>query len=56
MNRRQPMTADEARENVATMRRETEPRAMRRLLTVALGPLGNITDEARAVYAAALAS
>ena len=56
MIRRLPMTADEARENVATMRRDTDPRAMRRLLTVALGPLGNLTDEACAVYAAALAS
>lgn len=54
MNRRPPMTADEARESVAAMRRDTEPRAMRRLLTVALGPFGNLTDEARIIYAVAL--
>ena len=51
--RRPPMTADEARANVAAMLRETSRPARRRLFELALGPLGNLSDEARAVYAAA---
>ena len=54
MTRKAPMTADEARENVAAMMAETKPAARRRLLSLALGPLGNLSDEARAVYLAAL--
>jgi len=52
--RRAPMTADEARANVATMRADTSKKAMRRLLQVAVGPLGNLTEDARAIYTAAL--
>ena len=48
------MTADEARQNVAEMISKTPANARKRLLQVALGPLGNLTDEARAVYQAAL--
>lgn len=53
MNRPAPMTADEAREIIATMRRETQPKAMRRLIKLAL-QIGNLSDEAKAVYRAAL--
>lgn len=51
---KKPMTASEARENVAAMFRETPANARNRLLQVALGPLGNLSDEARAVYQDAL--
>jgi len=54
--RRAPMTADEARNNVAAMQADTNPKAMRRVLQLALGPIGNLTDDARAIYAAALAA
>lgn len=50
---RAPMTATEAREIIATMRRETQPKAMRRLIEIAL-KMGNLSDEAKAVYRAAL--
>ena len=51
---RHQMTASEARENVAAMLRDTPANARKRLLQVALGPLGNLSDDARAVYQAAL--
>ena len=51
---RHPMTASEARRNVAAMLKETPATARKRLLQIALGPLGNLSDEARAVYQAAL--
>lgn len=55
MNRtREPMTAQEARDNIAAMLKETPAPAMQRLIRVALGPLGNLSEEARAVYRAAL--
>ena len=54
MTTKAPMTAQEAEENIAAMQAETPPSAMRRLISIALGPLGNLSDEARAVYAAAL--
>jgi len=54
--RRAPMTEAEARSNLASMEAETTENAKRLLLHVALGPLGNLTDEARAIYAAALAA
>lgn len=54
MTRKAPMTADEARENVAAMMAYTKPTPRRRLLALALGPLGNLSDEARAIYQAAL--
>jgi len=50
------MTADEARANIAAMHADTSKKAMRRLLQVAVGPLGNLTDDARAIYAAELAA
>lgn len=50
-----PMTREEAQENVAEMMRHTPRDAMRRLLQLALGPLGNLSDDARDVYRAALA-
>jgi hypothetical protein len=48
------MTATEARDNVAAMMRDAPANARKRLLQVALGPLGNLSDEARAVYEEAL--
>jgi hypothetical protein len=54
MKNKAPMTAQEAAENIASMQAETPPAAMRRLITVALGPLGNLSDEARVIYANAL--
>jgi hypothetical protein len=53
---RNQMTASEARENVAEMTSKTPANARKRLLQIALGPLGNLSDEARAVYQAALAA
>lgn len=44
------MTEAEALENVATMRRHTRKDAFKRLLEVAVGPMGNLSPEARAVY------
>ena len=52
--RRAPMTADDARANIAAMNAATSAQAMRRLMQIAIGPLGNLTADARAVYAAAL--
>jgi hypothetical protein len=49
------MTADEARDNVRRMKAETPKNAMKRLLQLAIGPLGNLSDDACAVYRAALA-
>ena len=51
---RKPMTATEARDNVAAMMRDTPANARKRLLQVALGPLGNLSTEARIVYQEAL--
>jgi hypothetical protein len=48
------MTADEARENLAEMRRATSKPAMSKLLTLALGKHGNLSDEAREIYEEAL--
>lgn len=44
------MTKAEAEENVAEMRKNTAKPAMKRLLQLALGPLGNLSDDARKVY------
>ena len=52
--RRAPMTGADAMANLAEMRVDTSKKAMRRLLQVAIGPLGNLTDDARAVYTAEL--
>lgn len=46
-----PMTAQEARDNVAEMIRNTSKRARAAMLRLALGPLGNLSEEARKVYA-----
>jgi HD-GYP domain-containing protein (c-di-GMP phosphodiesterase class II) len=48
--RRPPMPADAAREVVAEMQRKTSKRAAVRMLTLALGPAGNLSDEARTIY------
>lgn len=53
MNRKR-MTAIEARDNIAAMMRDTPADARKRLLQVALGPLGNLSNEARTVYQEAL--
>lgn len=50
---RSPMAGDEARDNIATMLRETAVAARRRLVALALD-IGNLSPAARAVYAAAL--
>ena len=49
-----PMTAETAREIGAEMQRKTSKRARVGMLRFALGPLGNLSPEAREVYAAAL--
>lgn len=51
---RPPMTEAEARENVAAMKAETPRNAQVRLLTIAVGPMGNLSAAAREVYAARL--
>lgn len=53
--RRAPMTAEEARKVLAEMMRDTAPPARKRLMQTAL-KIGNLTDEAKAVYRAALAA
>ena len=55
MTRKPPMTATEAADVVSQMRRYTKPDAAARLMRTALGPLGNLSDEAREVYRAELA-
>lgn len=55
MRSKAPMTATEARENIDAMDAETPIPAMRRLLTLALGPIGNLSPAAREIYAAKLA-
>jgi hypothetical protein len=52
--RRSPMTAEQAREVVAEMQRHTSKRSAVRLLTIATGLGGNLTDEARDIYRAEL--
>lgn len=49
-NNKPPMTADEAREIIAEMQARTKPDAMRRVIELALGPVGNLSEEAKAVY------
>jgi hypothetical protein len=53
--RRPLMTADEATSIVAEMMRDTSMRSRRKLLETAIR-IGNLTDEAKAVYRAALAA
>ena len=53
--RKPPMTAEEARAVIAEMRGVTQPKAAVRMMQIALGPLGNLTDGAREVYRAAIA-
>lgn len=53
MNYREPMTAETAREMVATMRRETPKPARIRLMQIAI-ERGNLSDAAKDVYRAAL--
>lgn len=54
MTRKPPMTEAEARENIAAMMVETQPAARNKLIRLALGPLGNLSDEAKSVYLEAL--
>ena len=54
MTRKTPMTAIEASENIAAMKSNTKPAAMKRLIQIALGPLGNLSEEAKEVYRSAL--
>ena len=53
--RRAPMTEEQAREVVSEMMQHTAPPARKRLMQTAL-KIGNLTDEAKAVYRAALAA
>jgi hypothetical protein len=53
MTRKPPMTKQEAIKIIAIMRKETPANAMRKIIEIALGPHGNLSDEARAVYQAA---
>ena len=53
MTRKPPMTADEARKNIAAMRADTPVNAMRKLIEIALGPHGNLSEAAKDVYRAA---
>ena len=53
--RKPAMTADEALEVIADMMRDTPAPARKRLINTAL-KIGNLTDEAKAVYRAALAA
>ena len=53
--RRAPMTEEQARKVLAEMMRDTAPPARKRLMQTAL-KIGNLTDEAKAVYRAALAA
>lgn len=51
MRDKSPMTEDKAKEILAEMRKAgTKPSAERRLLQLALGPLGNLSSGARKVY------
>ena len=52
---RPPMTAAEAREIVAELKRRTSVQSQKKMLHHALGPIGNLSDDARAIYAARLA-
>lgn len=52
--RKAPMTAEEAQENIAEMQAHTKPAAMRRLIALALGPAGNLSEGARTIYRSAL--
>ena len=54
MTRKPPMTAQEARDNIAAMRKDTPRPAMLRLIKLALGPMGNLSPAARAIYQEAL--
>lgn len=49
-HRRQPMTEQEAIEGVSIMAKETPVAAQRALLRAALGPIGNLSEEAKEVY------
>jgi polyhydroxyalkanoate synthesis regulator phasin len=53
--RRPPMTEEQAREVLSEMMKDTKPAARKRLMQTAL-KIGNLTDEAKAVYRAALAA
>ena len=53
--RRAPMTEEQARKVLAEMMRDTAPPARKRLMQIAI-QIGNMTDEAKAVYRAALAA
>lgn len=55
MRRKSPMTPAEARANIAAMEAETPRPAMKRLLQLALSPIGNLSPEARTIYAKKLA-
>jgi len=48
------MTAAEAQEIVAEMKRRTSVKSQKQMLRHALGPIGNLSDDARAIYAARL--
>ena len=45
-----PMTKNEAIANIKAMRAETPKNAMKKILQMAIGGFGNLSDEARKVY------
>ncbi len=51
---KKPMTKTEAVEIIATMKRETPVNAQKRLIEMAIGGFGNLSDDAKAVYSARL--
>lgn len=54
MERKAPMTKAEAMENIAEMRSKTPRKAMAALIRMALGPHGNLSEDAKEIYRAAL--
>ena len=52
--RRPKLDAAGARENIAEMKQHTPRFAAIKMLSLAIGPAGNLTDEARTIYRAEL--
>lgn len=50
-----PMNAETAIQNIADMKRETSNRSQIAMLRLALGPMGNLSCEAAAIYRQRLA-
>lgn len=48
--KQQPMTADEARENISAMRLHTPENAQIKIIQMALGKFGNLSSCAQTIY------